>query len=99
MLETIIMSFKFVEISDIVCNSVNGTNNIEVASDVGTISVITGGDVKSTLELLRECFPCRKFQLRLPPVILKHQIFCFVDDRELVDQVLVSCIGSCSTSG
>lgn len=78
------------EISEIACNSINGINSIEVASDVGTISVVTDGDVKSTLEYLRECFPFQKFQLHLPPVILKHQIYCFVSDRELVDQVLSS---------
>lgn len=79
----------FAETNDNTCN-VNGINNTEVVSDIGTISVVTGGDVKSTLEYLRDCFPFQKFQLRLPPIIVKHQIYCFVHDRDLVDQVLVS---------
>lgn len=77
------------ETNDNTCN-VNGINSTEVVSDIGTISVVTGGDVKSTLEYLRDCFPFQKFQLRLPPIIVKHQIYCFVDDRDLVDQVLSS---------
>ncbi|PVD39342.1 hypothetical protein C0Q70_01972 [Pomacea canaliculata] len=45
-------------------------------------------DTKAALLLLRGLFPLEKFEERLPPIILKHQLYSLVKNRTLVDKQL-----------
>lgn len=45
-------------------------------------------DTRNTLLYLSSIFPVEKFQQRLPPIILRHQIYAFVTCRTEVDKCL-----------
>ncbi|XP_014785012.2 uncharacterized protein LOC106879820 [Octopus bimaculoides] len=45
-------------------------------------------DTKASLLYLKSLFPLEKFESRLPPVILKHQVYSIVKNRTLVDKQL-----------
>ena len=47
-------------------------------------------DTKAAFLYLRELFPCDKFEFRIPPIILKHQLYSIVKNRTQVDKELVS---------
>jgi len=39
---------------------------------------------------LRDLFPLKKFDNQLPPIILRHQLYSIVTNRDLVNMQLVS---------
>ncbi|KAK7507971.1 hypothetical protein BaRGS_00000936 [Batillaria attramentaria] len=43
-------------------------------------------DTRTALMLLRSMFPEGKFENRLPPIILKHQVYSYVKNRTLADK-------------
>lgn len=45
-------------------------------------------DTKASLLYLKSLFPVEKFESRLPPVILKHQVYSIMKNRTLVDKQL-----------
>jgi len=45
---------------------------------------------RAALLYLRDLFPLKKFDHRLPPIILQHQLYSIVTNRGLVDMQLVS---------
>ncbi|GAB1597258.1 serine/threonine-protein kinase 19-like [Argonauta hians] len=45
-------------------------------------------DTKASLLYLKSLFPLEKFESRLPPVVLKHQVYSIVKNRTLVDKQL-----------
>lgn len=49
-------------------------------------------DTKAALLYLKNLFPMEKFEGRLPPIILKHQIYGIIKNRTLVDKEVVSMI-------
>jgi hypothetical protein len=46
-------------------------------------------DTKTALLYLKNLFPMEKFEGRLPPIILKHQIYGIIKNRTLVDKDVV----------
>lgn len=76
------------DLSNVIANGI--ASEVEVVHDSGATSDVVANDVKSTLDYLRECFPFEKFQGRLPPIILKHQINCFIQDKDSIDRCLIS---------
>lgn len=49
-------------------------------------------DTKAAILFLKSVVPLSKFEGKIPAIILKHQIYCVVKDKTLVDRQLVSCI-------
>ncbi|KAL8565089.1 hypothetical protein ACOMHN_005292 [Nucella lapillus] len=47
--------------------------------------VDSASDTRTALLFLRGLFPVEKFENRLPPILLKHQLYCVVKNRTLVD--------------
>ena len=47
-------------------------------------------DTKAAILFLKSVVPLSKFEGKIPAIILKHQIYCVVKDRTLVDRQLVS---------
>lgn len=46
-------------------------------------------DTKSALSYISTIFPSEKFNNRLPPIVMRHQIYAFVKNRTQVDRELV----------
>lgn len=46
-------------------------------------------DTLASILYLKSIFPRKVFEGLLPPIILKHQIYCVVKDKTLVDRQLV----------
>jgi serine/threonine-protein kinase 19 len=51
---------------------------------------VPSNEVRTALWFLKGLFPVEKFDCRLPPIILKHQLYAIVSDRTLADKQLVS---------
>lgn len=49
----------------------------------------TPTDTKSALSYISTIFPSEKFNNRLPPIVMRHQIYAFVKNRTQVDRELV----------
>ena len=49
-------------------------------------------DTKAAILFLKSVVPLSKFEGKIPAIILKHQIYCVVKDKTLVDRQLVSFI-------
>ena len=47
-------------------------------------------DTKAAILFLKSVVPLSKFEGKIPAIILKHQIYCVVKDKTLVDRQLVS---------
>ena len=47
-------------------------------------------EVKTSLLFFRSLFPVEKFEHRLPPIVMKHQLYSLHSDRSLVDKQIVS---------
>ena len=47
-------------------------------------------DTKAAILFLKSIVPLNKFEGKIPAIILKHQIYCVVKDKTLVDRQLVS---------
>ena len=47
-------------------------------------------DTKAALLYLKNLFPTEKFEGRLPPIVVKHQLYSIVKNRTIVDKELVS---------
>ena len=47
-------------------------------------------DTEAAILYLKALVPLDKFEGKIPAIILKHQIYCVVKDRTLVDRQLVS---------
>lgn len=47
-------------------------------------------DTKAALLFLKSVIPLSKFEGKIPAIILKHQLYCVVKDKTLVDRQLVS---------
>lgn len=47
-------------------------------------------DTKAAMLFLKSVVPLSKFEGKIPAIILKHQIYCVVKDKTLVDRQLVS---------
>ena len=47
-------------------------------------------DTKAAILFLKSIVPLSKFERKIPAIILKHQIYCVVKDKTLVDRQLVS---------
>ncbi|KAJ8318464.1 hypothetical protein KUTeg_003555 [Tegillarca granosa] len=45
-------------------------------------------DTKAFLLYLRNLFPLEKFEHRLPPIMLKHQLYSLINNRTMVDKQL-----------
>ncbi|KAK7111982.1 inactive serine/threonine-protein kinase 19-like [Littorina saxatilis] len=48
----------------------------------------TASDARTALLFLRGLFPVEKFEYRLPPIVLKHQLYSVMKNRTLVDKQL-----------
>ena len=46
-------------------------------------------DTEAAVHFLVSMFPLDVFEQRLPPIIMKHQIYCIVDDKTEADRELV----------
>lgn len=46
----------------------------------------TSNPVKTSLLFFRSLFPVEKFEHRLPPIVMKHQLYSLYSDRELVNK-------------
>ena len=46
-------------------------------------------DTEAAIHLLASLFPLDVFEQRLPPIIMKHQIYSLVEDKTEVDRELV----------
>jgi len=60
-------------------------NHLSFISD----NSIVPNDTSCALAYLKNLFPVEKFEGRLPPIILQHQLYAIVSNRTLVDQQLV----------
>ena len=47
-------------------------------------------DTKAAILFLKSIVPLNKFEGKIPAIILKHQIYCVVKDKTLVDRQLVT---------
>lgn len=47
-------------------------------------------DTQAAILFLKSIVPLNKFQGKIPAIILKHQIYCVMKDKTLVDRQLVS---------
>lgn len=48
-------------------------------------------DTMAALLYIKSIFPVKMFENVVPPIILKHQIYCVVKNKTLVDRELVWC--------
>ena len=48
-------------------------------------------DTMAAILYIKSIFPRKKFGTVVPPIVLKHQIYCVVKDKTLVDRQLVWC--------
>lgn len=46
-------------------------------------------DTMASILYIKSIFPQKLFEGVIPPIILKHQIYCVVKDKTLVDRQLV----------
>ena len=46
----------------------------------------------AALLYMKSIYPVKMFENLVPPIILKHQIYCAVKNKTLVDRELVLCI-------
>ena len=46
-------------------------------------------DTEAALHFLTSLFPLDVFEQRLPPIIMKHQIYSLVEDKTEVDREIV----------
>ena len=53
------------------------------------IGVDIPNDTEAAIHLLVSLFPLDVFEQRLPPIIMKHQIYSLVEDKTEVDRELV----------
>lgn len=54
----------------------------------GKLEIVLPSDTKSALLFLKGLFPVEKFEGRLPPIIVKHQLYSVIKNRTLVDKEL-----------
>ncbi|XP_013415910.1 serine/threonine-protein kinase 19 [Lingula anatina] len=70
----------------------NGTTlNVETSSSLWNQEPLENNvpnDTKATLLYLKNLFPVEKFEGRLPPIILKHQLYSILKNRTVVDKQL-----------
>ena len=79
---------QFVKWYDLLCVEEGGKSGLE--EDGGSLPV---SQTEDCLLYLRTLFPVGAFDVtphhRLPPIILKHQLYALIPDRTLVDRQLV----------
>ena len=46
-------------------------------------------DTEAAIHFLTSLFPLDVFEQRLPPIIMKHQIYSLVEDKTVVDREIV----------
>lgn len=49
-------------------------------------------DTEASIHFLASTFPLDAFEQRLPPIIMKHQIYSLVEDKTEADRELVGVI-------